>query len=97
MYMVAVVLLAIVITDITHWFRITAQYDTFEEMVPAYLSAYPAWLQNARIITAIEIFLLGSSLFIFIQAMKANYLKIISIVFAALASLLICWQTFSLM
>ena len=97
MYMVAVVLLAIVITDITHWFRITAQYDTFEKMVPAYLSAFPSWLQNARIITVIEIFLLGISGFIFVQAIKSNYLKIISIVFAALASLLIYWQTFSLM
>ena len=97
MYMVAVVLLAIVIADIIHWFHITAQYDTFEQMVPAYLSVFPAWLQNARIITAMEIFLLGISGFIFVQAIKVNYLKVISIVFAGLTALLIFWQTFSLM
>lgn len=97
MYMIAVLLFTIVLADIVHWFRITAQYETFDEMVPAYLSTFPSWLQNTRIITAIEIFLLGVSQFIFIQAIKLNYLKAISIVFAALTALLIIWQTFSLM
>ncbi|RDI08496.1 hypothetical protein DEU42_11027 [Flavobacterium sp. AG291] len=95
--MVAVALLAVVIANLIHWFRITAQYDTFEEMVPAYLSVFPSWLQNARIITMIDIFLLGISGFIFAQAIKVNYLKVLSIIFAGLTSLLILWQVFSLM
>lgn len=95
--MVAVVLLAIVIADLIHWFRITAQYEDHYEMVGAYLDAFPSWLQNAGIITAIEVFLLGVTEFIFVQAIKANYLKISSTVLAGLTALLIFWQTFSLM
>lgn len=96
-YCIAVLLLSVVIVDIIYWFYITSQYETFAEMVPAYLKIFPESLQNATIVTAICIFLLGVSLFIFVQAIKVNYLKTVSTVLAGLSSLLLSWQLFSLM
>jgi len=96
-YIIAILLLAVVIADIIYWFYITSQYETFAQMVPAYLKIFPEPLQDATIVTAMCIFLLGISVFIFIEAIKANYLKILSIVLAGLSSLLLSWQLFSLM
>jgi hypothetical protein len=96
-YIIAILLLTVVITDLIYWFCITSQYNNHYEMVEAYLKIFPEPLQNATIITAICIFLLGISTFIFIQAVKVNYLKVLSIVLAGLSSLLLSWQLFSLM
>ncbi len=96
-YMIAVLLLAIVIADISWWIYITSQYETFAEMVPAYLDIFPSFLQNTFWVTVLCIYLLGVSAFIFIYSITINYLKTLSIVLAGLSSLLLCWQVFSLM
>lgn len=95
--MIAVLLLAIVTADIGWWFYITSQYETFAEMVPAYLDIFPPFLQNAFWITVLCIYLLGVSAFIFTYSITVNYLRILSILLAGLSSLLMCWQVFSLM
>lgn len=96
-YIIAILLLAIVIADTIWWFYITSQYDTFPEMVTASLKPFPEVLQNARWLTALEIWLLAIALFIFMQAIKVNYLKVLSVILAALSGLLCFWRIFSLM
>lgn len=96
-YMIAVLLLAIVIADTAYWIYVTTQYDSFEETLAAYLNVFPEALRNPFWLTVLDIWLLGVSLFIFMQAAKANYLKLLSIVFAALSGVLCVWRIFSLM
>jgi hypothetical protein len=95
--MIAAALLTAVMANIGWWFYVTTQHETFYEMLTAYLDVFPDWLQNARIITVIDIFFLGVSGFIFMEAAKANYLKILSIVLVGLSALLLLWQVWTLM
>lgn len=72
---IAVLLLAIVITDISYWIYVTTQYATFIESKTAYLNNFPLLLQNAVWLSLISIYLLACATFIFIQSIKAGYLK----------------------
>lgn len=96
-YMVAVVLLSLVIADTAYWIYITTQYDGFEATLAAYLSVFPEALRNPFWLTVLDIWFLGVSLFIFTQSISANYLKGLSVLFAALSGLLLAWRIFTLM
>jgi hypothetical protein len=96
-YCIAILLLSVVIADTAYWIYITTQYHNFFDMRSAYLSIFPEVLQNPFWLTVLDIWLLGISLFIFIQAAKANYLKYLSVVLAGLSGLLLVWRIFTLM
>ena len=96
-YCIAVLLLLVVIADTAYWIYITTQYDNFFDMRSAYLSIFPEMLQNPFWLTVLDIWLLGVSLFIFFQAVIANYLKYLSVILASLSGLLCAWRIFTLM
>ena len=97
LYCLAVLLLLIAIADKYLWISITAEYETFDEMKHAYLQMFPPSIRDAGLITVIEVLLLLCSIFIFIQAVLRDYLKILSIILLSLSGLLFVWNLFSLM
>jgi len=96
-YCIGVLLLSVVIADTAYWIYITTQYDNFFDMRSAYLSIFPEGLQNPFWLTVLDIWLLGVSMFIFMQAVMANYLKYLSVVLTVLSGLLCAWRIFTLM
>lgn len=96
-YLIAILLLATVIADTIWWFYITSIYDTFPEMVTAFLEPFPQQLQNARLLSVYEIGLLAIAIFIFVKSINTNYLKRISVILACLSGFLCAWKLFSLM
>lgn len=95
-FFIAILLLFAVVLDIISWIQNWSDSRSFEENKALYLAKFPAWLQDARFVTRIEIGLLAISLFAFWKARKAGFLKIIATILLALTGLLLFWLAFSL-
>jgi hypothetical protein len=96
-YSIGVLLLTVGILNKLRWAYICTIYNEFEECKVAYLSLFPDCLQNAFLLTVIEISLLAVAAIIFSESKKAAYLKKIS-KFLVIISLVFCgWSIFSLM
>lgn len=90
--------LFIVIANMALWMITATGNDiTFEQMVANYLSHYPEWLQNARLLTIINIVLLGIAGGLFFLSTRNPKLKIVGPSFAILSGILGMWNVFSLM
>lgn len=96
-YATALLLLIIVITHMGFWIYTANQHETFLEAKAAYLNAFPSPLQNAVLLTAIDIWLLAVAGFIFAQSINAAYKKTLSTVLALLCGFLGAWNLISLM
>ena len=97
MYAIGILLLAAVIAHMGYWIYITTQHTSFEASKAAYLSSFPNPLQNTFLLTAINIYLLGCSIIIFLQSMKVNYRKKVSVALLISAAFLSAWNIFTLM
>ncbi|MDV6167656.1 hypothetical protein R1T16_04420 [Flavobacterium sp. DG1-102-2] len=96
-YAIGIFLIAVVAVHMSFWIYITTQYTSFEASKEAYLNTFPTPLQNAFLLTAINIYLLGGSIIIFLQSMKVNYRKRLSAGLLVSAAFLSVWNIFSLM
>jgi len=96
-YSIGVLLLAVNILDKIWWIYISSIYSDFEDCKTAYLSLFPKSLQNAFLLTVIEIFSLAITAIIFSKAKKAAYLKNTSKILMIISLVLCGWNVFSLM
>jgi len=96
-FIIATLLLAVFIVDMVWWFRTTGSNSSFEIAKNNYLSAFPVFLQNSLLLTAIAILFLVISGVFFVQTRKGNKLKSLSTVGFCISFTLAFWQLFSLM
>lgn len=96
-YSIGVLLLAVGILNKFWWIYVCILYTEFEECKVAYLSLFPKYLQNAFLLTVIEIFLLAVAAIIFSESKKAAYLKKTSKILMIISLILCGWSVFSLM
>lgn len=97
LYAVAIFLLAIAMAQMGFWIYITTQHEPFLEAKAAYLDAFPTTLQNAILLTIIDVVFLFISFVVFMQSISADYRRNLSIVLAILSGLLGAWNFLSLM
>ncbi|MNG09151.1 hypothetical protein D3C87_1424320 [compost metagenome] len=96
-YSIGVLLLTVGVLSKLWWLYICTLYTEFEESKVAYLSLFPECLQNAFLLTVIEIFVLAVAAIIFSESKKAAYLKKISKILMIVSLILCGWSVFSLM
>ena len=82
--------------DTIWWLQGWSSSRSFEENKALYLARFPDFLQNAKLITLINIILLGISLFAFFKTQNANYLRTISFILLTISGLLFLLYVFSL-
>lgn len=96
-YSIGVLLLTVDILNKLWWIYICTLYTEFEDCKTAYLSLFPECLQNAFLLTVIEIILLAIAAIIFSKSKKALYLEKISQILMIISLILFGWSVFSLM
>jgi glycerol uptake facilitator-like aquaporin len=96
-YNIGVLVLAAAILNKLWWIYVCTIYTAFEDCKAAYLSFFPKYLQNAFLLTVIEIFLLAIAAIIFSESKKAGYQKKISKILMIISLILCGWNLFSLM
>ncbi|MBF4516139.1 hypothetical protein IRZ71_07290 [Flavobacterium sp. ANB] len=96
-YGIGVLLLTADILNKFWWIYICTRYTKFEDCKAAYLSLFPECLQNAFLLTVIEIFLLAIAAIIFSESKKTAYLKKLSKILMIISLVLCGWSVFSLM
>jgi len=96
-YSMGVLLLAINVLDKIWWIYISKIYTEFEDCKTAYLSVFPECIQDAFLLTVIEIFSLAITAIIFSKAKKVAYLKKTSKILMIISLVLCGWNVFSLM
>ena len=89
-------LFLLALSNILLWIYVaTRGVQKFEVHKSQYLSFFPAVLQNAFLLTVINIVLLGIAFVIFIRSTKI--IKYVSYILAIFAGILLMWNVFSLM
>ena len=97
LYSLALLCLFTTIADMVLWFKVCAQYDSFEETKQAYLSYFPVSLRGQYTLTLINCGMLAVSVLVFANSIRIRFLKTISFVLTILSGILFYWQLFSLM
>lgn len=96
-FSIGVLLVTVSILNKVWWIYVSTLYTKFEDCKAAYLSLFPGYLQNAFLLTVIEIFLLAIAAIIFLESKKAAYLKKLSRILMIISLTLCWWSVFSLM
>lgn len=96
-YSIAILFLALTISNTYLWFSITNKYETFEQCKEVYLSYFPLVIRNARLLTVFFIVFSGIAMVIFIRSIALGYLKLTSMFLGTIACLLTAWLLFTLM
>lgn len=96
-YSIAVSLLAMSVLNKIYWIYMYRQYVDFEETKTAYLNLFPDFLQDAFILTVIEITALAAAIILFLESIMTGYLKKTSQILVILSVILCWWNLFSLM
>jgi hypothetical protein len=70
--------------------------STFEQAKIIYLGKFPRQINDASVITIIDIVLLGCAIGLFYGSKKAPNLKLVSWILLIFTAILFLWQLFSL-
>ena len=97
-FTIALIVFCFVAVDIYWWIVVSSDASkSFQQMKREYLERFPAILQNARIITLLNIGLLATASFLFIKAQTLQKIKLVSKIFFVTSMVLSAWQVFTLM
>lgn len=97
-FTIALIVFCFVAVDIYWWIVVSSDASkSFQQMKSEYLERFPAILQNARIITLLNIGLLATASFLFMKAQTLQKIKLVSKIFFVTSMVLIAWQVFTLM
>ena len=97
-FSVAALIVLFFVYDTYRWIRL-ATSNNFENSKFQYLEFYPRFVDNARVLTGIQIVLLAIASFLlskFLNNKNTNF-KIVSIIFFTLGVIMLLWRIFSLM
>ncbi|WP_297334139.1 hypothetical protein [Flavobacterium sp.] len=93
----ALLLLALPAANMALWI-VTAENNTdFETSLQIYLSYFPEFLRNGRLLTLINILMLALAAGLFYKSMAAPKLRLAGIVSGIISILLLMWNVFSLL
>lgn len=96
-FSIGILLLTVGVLNKVWWIYVSILYTKFEDCKAAYLSLFPGYLQNAFLLTVIEIFLLAIAAVIFLKCKKAAYQKKLSQILMIISLTICWWSVFSLM
>ena len=97
-FVIALIIFCFVAVDIYWWIVVSSDASkSFQQMKSEYLERFPTILQNARIITLLNIGLLATASFLFMKAQTLQKIKLVSKIFFVTSMVLIAWQVFTLM
>jgi hypothetical protein len=74
----------------------TGSHDSFEQAPERYLAYFPAWLQNPKLITLINILMLALAGGLFYKSMTIRKLRLAGVVLGIMCILLLMWNVFLL-
>ncbi len=97
LFLIALIPFTIVVLNIYLWIDISNHSNSFQQAKYEWLEKFPNVLQNARLITILNILFLSIAAFLFYKTQNVPKLKLVSLFFFAISVLLIAWQVFSLM
>ncbi|GGB78364.1 hypothetical protein GCM10007424_18100 [Flavobacterium suaedae] len=88
----------IAVANMTLWIvTTTSEHATFEETVNDYLSYFPEMLQNATLLTLLNVMFLALAGGLFYKSMKSITLRTPAKILAIVSAVLLFWNVFSLM
>lgn len=96
-FIIGLLLLILVLSDIAWWIINYSDARSFEANRDLYLSRFPEFLQNARLVTGIEIGLLVLSFISLRRLREAPSLRNIARVLSIISVVTIFWLVFTLM
>lgn len=98
LFIVASILLLFPVATMLLWFSIAVdEAQPFEAMKAEYLSYFPDFLQNAQLITVLNIAFLAAACAFFYKTIVFPKYRLTAIILAAFSALLLMWNAFSLM
>lgn len=98
LFYIGLLLFFVAVADMTLWIVTTThKHATFEETVDDYLSYFPEMLQNATLLTMLNIMFLALAGGLFYKSMKSIKLRTAAKILAILSAVLLFWNVFSLM
>jgi len=97
-FIIALSLFCLVVLNIYLWISISIEpMKSFQQAKSEYLSKFPKAIQNARLITLLNIIFLSVASFLFFKVQTARGLKTLSLTFFFISIILMAWQLFSLL
>lgn len=97
LFITASVLLLFPVVNVALWFSIAADEQPFEAMKAEYLSYFPEFLQNAQLITVLNIAFLATACAFFYKTIVFPKYRLTAIILAVFSILLLMWNAFTLM
>lgn len=98
LFITASVLLLFPVVNMALWFSIAADEEQpFEAMKAEYLSYFPEFLQNAQLITVLNIAFLATACAFFYKTIVFPKYRLTAIILAVFSILLLMWNAFTLM
>ena len=93
-------LFGLVLTNVTLWIFVATRHSlSFADAKETYLSYFPAFLQNATLLTLLNVAFCAASLYLLIRIGESlsRFYNLIRIPVIILNTVLIAWNVFSLM
>lgn len=96
-FLVATLLLAVVVTDIYWWIRVSSDYSkTLAQVKEEYLQKLPAFLASGNRVVWFNVVLLLAAAFLFYKSTAAAALRLPGRILAIAAGVIGLWQLFTL-
>lgn len=98
LFIAAFILLIFPVANMALWIAVASdESKPFETAKAEYLSYFPDFLQNAQLLTVINIALLAAASAFFYKTIIFPKYRLTAIILAAFSALLLMWNAFSLM
>lgn len=97
LFTISIIITLIIFFNIYWWIKCAIAFDNFEDTLVQYLSVFPEFMANGRLIASIRLLLLGINLSILIYFINKRSYFILSIILLSINALIFIWTLFSLM
>ena len=94
---ISIIITLLVLFNVYWWIKCAVTFDDFETTLIQYLSVFPEFMGDGRIIASFRLLLIGFNISILIYFIIKNYYLVISVVLLSVNALVFLWTLFSLM
>jgi hypothetical protein len=94
---ISIIITLLIFFNIYWWVKCAITFDDFEDTLAQYLSVFPEFMSNGRLIASIRLLLIGINLSILIYFINKSFYLIFSVVLLSVNALIFMWTLFSLM
>lgn len=95
-FWIAIVFVGLILADLFLWFATTSRILDTETAREEYLSHYPAFLQDGRLLTVISLLMLTFAGYIFLNTSKKNENKRTGLILGLLSTLLLIVKIYTI-